>query len=135
VATRMTLVERLSRAATDFAGSGTAFAWALALVAGWAAAGPLCRFSDTWQLVINTLTTLVTFLMVFLIQRTQNRDALAVQTKLNELLAAVDRASPRLINLEDLSEEDIRRLHERFGTLRGADPGPHSVGEGDPPGL
>jgi low affinity Fe/Cu permease len=79
--------------------------------------GPLFGYSDTWQLVINTGTTIVTFLMVFLIQRAQNKDALAIQLKLNELLASQRGASNRLINLEDWSEEDIVALHQRFEKL------------------
>ena len=74
-------------------------------------------FSDTWQLVINTGTTIVTFLMVFLIQRSQNKDSLATQVKLNEILAALKGASNRLINVEDLSEDEIRELHQRYEKL------------------
>jgi low affinity Fe/Cu permease len=90
---------------------------ALAVVALWAATGPVFHYSDTWQLVINTGTTIITFLMVFLIQRAQNKEALAVQVKLNELLASQQGASNRLINVEDWSEEEIARLHHRFAEL------------------
>jgi len=75
------------------------------------------HFSDTWQLVINTGTTIVTFLMVFLIQRTQNKDSLAIQLKLNEIVAAIPGASNRLIDIEDLSEKDLMRLHEFYCRL------------------
>jgi low affinity Fe/Cu permease len=83
----------------------------------WAATGPLFGYSDTWQLVINTGTTVVTFLMVFLIQRTQNKDSLAIQLKLNELVAAMQGASNRLIDVEDLSEQELRVLHEHYAHL------------------
>ena len=79
--------------------------------------GPIFGFSDTWQLVINTGTTIVTFLMVFLIQRTQNKDSQAIQLKLNELVAAVRGASNRLINVEDLTEEEVRVLHKHYAKL------------------
>jgi low affinity Fe/Cu permease len=83
----------------------------------WLATGPLFGFSDTWQLVINTGTTVVTFLMVFLIQRAQNKDSRAVHLKLNELVAALKGASNRLINVEDLTEEEGRALHEHYCVL------------------
>src|SRR5207237_2497411 len=98
-------------------GSTWAFTVAVAVIVIWAVTGPIFRFSDTWQLVINTGTTIVTFLMVFLIQRTQNKDSLAIQLKLNELLASQQGASNRLINLEDLSEDEIITIHHRFSTL------------------
>jgi len=87
------------------------------LVVVWVVTGPLFGFSDTWQLVINTGTTIVTFLMVFLIQRTQNKDSIAVQLKLNELVAAMEGASHRLINVEDLSEEELTVLHAYYCRL------------------
>jgi low affinity Fe/Cu permease len=83
----------------------------------WGVTGPLFRWSDTWQLVINTGTTIVTFLMVFLVQRTQNRDGLAIQLKLNELVAAVHGASNRLIDVEDLSEKELHTLHAHYQRL------------------
>jgi low affinity Fe/Cu permease len=115
-----TIVERLeqfSSRVTRWTGSTTAFATACATIAVWAILGPVFRFSDTWQLVINTGTTIVTFLMVFLIQRSQNKDSLAVQLKLNELVAAVKGASNRLIDVEDLSEEELRVLHKYYRRL------------------
>ena len=110
-------LEKFSLAVTNWAGSSWAFALATASIVLWALTGPFFGFSETWQLVVNTSTTIVTFLMVFLIQRSQNKESLAVQVKLNELLASQKGASNRLINVEDMSEEEISALHERFGTL------------------
>lgn len=110
-------LERLARRATVWAGSSLAFALALAIIIVWLVTGPIFGFSDTWQLVINTGTTIVTFLMVFLIQRTQNKDSLAIHLKLNELVAAMQGASNRLINIEDLSEDEVCSLHEHYGKL------------------
>ena len=95
---------------TRWAGSPTAFCVALLTVAAWAAVGPLFHFSENWQLVINTGTTIVTFLMVFLIQQSQNKDSVAVHLKLNELLAANREASNRMIGIEDLDEQDLREV-------------------------
>ncbi len=110
-------LERISGAVTDWTGSSTAFACAVGVIVVWAVLGPVFGFSDTWQLVINTGTTIVTFLMVFLIQRSQNKDALAIHLKLNELVAALEGASNRLIDVEALSEKDLRTLHEHFSML------------------
>jgi low affinity Fe/Cu permease len=116
-------------------GSTAAFMLALSVIVVWAATGPIFRFSDTWQLVINTGTTIITFLMVFLIQHAQNRESLAVQLKLNELVAAVEAASNRLISVEDLSDEDLEVLHTHYRklALMAKDEGriteTHSVGE------
>ena len=109
--------ERFSSTVTRWTGSSTAFGIACAIIVAWAALGPAFRFSDTWQLVINTGTTIVTFLMVFLIQRSQNKDSLALQLKLNELVAAVEGASNRLIDVEDLSEEELALLHKHYQRL------------------
>ena len=87
------------------------------MIVVWLATGPVFGFSDTWQLVINTSTTIITFLMVFLIQRAQNKDSRAIHLKLNELVAAVRGASNRLINVEDLTEEEVRMLHQHYCTL------------------
>jgi low affinity Fe/Cu permease len=95
-------------------GKPIAFLTALALVIVWAATGPLFGFSDTWQLVINTSTTIVTFLMVFLIQNTQNRDTMALQLKLSELILVISEAENRFATAEDLSEEELERLHEEL---------------------
>ena len=94
-----------------------AFGCALGVILVWALIGPLVHFSDTWQLVINTGTTIVTFLMVFLLQRAQNKDALAIQLKLDELVAALTGASNRLIDVESLSEEELETLHRFYGEL------------------
>jgi low affinity Fe/Cu permease len=110
-------LEDLSRAVTAWTGSSWAFAIAAAVILVWLVTGPLFHFSDTWQLVINTGTTIVTFLMVFLIQRTQNKDSLAIQLKLNEIVAAIPGASNRLIDVEELSEADLLRLHEFYCRL------------------
>jgi low affinity Fe/Cu permease len=102
---------------TRWTGRPWAFGAALAIVLAWLATGPLFHFSDTWQLVINTGTTIVTFLMVFLIQQTQNKDTKAIELKLNELVAAVEGASNRLIDIEDLSEEELDALHHHYRRL------------------
>ena len=98
-------------------GQPAAFVAALGVVLVWAASGPMFGFSDTWQLVINTGTTIVTFLMVFLIQRTQNKHAQATQLKLNELVAALQGASNRLISAEDMTEAELQTLHRHYHTL------------------
>ena len=110
-------LERFSSRATGAAGSTPAFSLAVAVVLVWLISGPLFGFSNTWQLVINTGTTIVTFLLVFLLQRSQNKDSLAVQLKLNELVAAMAGASNRLIDVEDLSEKELQTLHEHFRQL------------------
>jgi low affinity Fe/Cu permease len=110
-------LERLSGHVTDWVGTSWAFALALGVVLVWALTGPLFGFSDTWQLVINTGTTIVTFLMVFLIQRAQNKDARAIHLKLNEIVAALEGASNRLINVEDLTEDEVRLLHRHYARL------------------
>jgi low affinity Fe/Cu permease len=110
-------LERFAQWATWSAGSSRAFSVAVAVVLVWLVTGPFFHFCDTWQLVINTGTTIVTFLMVFLIQRSQNKDSLAIQLKLNELVAAVKGASNRLINIEDLSEEEVHALQKHFQKL------------------
>jgi len=110
-------VEDLSKVITRFTGTTTAFGLAFGAVVVWALLGPVFRFSDTWQLVINTSTTIVTFLMVFLIQRTQNKDSLALHLKLNELVSAMEGASNRLIDVEDLSEKDLATLHRYYAEL------------------
>ena len=109
--------ERLARALTDFTGSTAAFLIALACVLAWAVTGPIFGYSEYWQLVINTGTTIVTFLMVFLIQRAQNKDSLAIHLKLDELVAAYRGASNRLVSAEDLPEEDLADLRDRYRKL------------------
>ena len=110
-------LERLARGAIEFAGGSWAFGIAVAVILTWGLTGPLFGFSDTWQLVINTGTTIVTFLMVFLIQRAQNKESKAVQLKLNEIVAALEGASNRLIDVEDLSERDIETLRRHYREL------------------
>src|SRR6267142_4944602 len=106
-----------ARATARVTGSPLAFGLALAIILAWGVTGPLFHFSDTWQLVINTGTTIVTFLMVFLIQRAQNKDAQAIHIKLNEIVAALEGASNRLIDVEDLTEEEIGTLHKHYQKL------------------
>ena len=105
-------LEKFSHQATRATGTSTAFMLAVLVVVVWLITGPIFHYSDTWQLVINTGTTIVTFLMVFLIQRAQNKDALALHLKLNEIVAALEGASNRLIDVEDLSEPEIDALHK-----------------------
>ncbi|HEY2931426.1 MAG TPA: low affinity iron permease family protein [Acidobacteriota bacterium] len=100
------------------AGNAWAFIMALAIIVVWAATGPMFRFSDTWQLVINTGTTIITFLMVFLIQNTQNRDAKAMHLKLDELIRGVRGARTSLVDLEELSDEELEKLEEEFRRLQ-----------------
>ena len=99
-------------------GSAWAFILAIAVIVVWAATGRMFHFSDTWQLIINTGTTIVTFLMVFLIQNTQNRDGKAIQLKLDELIRALRGARNKLVDLEDLSDEELKKLHEEFQRLQ-----------------
>ncbi len=114
---RSSLFERFANAATKFTGSSPAFIGAAAVVVLWAALGPVFDYSETWQLVINTGTTIITFLMVFLIQKAQNKDGKAIQLKLNELIAAHERASNRMVDIEDLTEAELDQLHKFYVTL------------------
>jgi len=111
------VLERLSSAATRWTGSTPALVLAVSMLIVWLLTGPIFGFSDTWQLVMNTITSIITFIMVFLIQRTQNKDALAVQLKLNELVAAMQGASNRLIDVEDMSEQELKLLHTFYRRL------------------
>ncbi|MGM9476167.1 low affinity iron permease family protein [Pedobacter sp. GSP4] len=111
------LFERVSNQITCWTGSPWAFTSAFAIVIIWGVSGPIFHFSDTWQLVINTGTTIVTFLMVFLIQKTQNKDSKAIQLKLNELLAASRHASNRMVDIEDLTEAELDVLHKYYQKL------------------
>ena len=112
--------QRLARRASRVVGSPWAFAIALSLVVLWALSGPLFQFSNAWQLTINTGTTIITFLMVFLIQHSQNRDTQVTQLKLDELIRAVTDARNELVDMEDLSDEELRRLQSQFEGLRAA---------------
>jgi low affinity Fe/Cu permease len=103
--------------ATAITGSAAGFGFAAGMIVIWLLTGPVFGFSDTWQLVMNTVTSIITFLMVFLIQRSQNKESLAVQLKLNELVAAMAGASNRLIDVEDLSEKELQLLHEYYQRL------------------
>lgn len=107
----------LARECARLAGKPAAFLVCVALVVTWGMSGPLFHYSDTWQLAINTSTTIVTFLMVFLIQNTQNRDTMALQIKLAELIRALHGAENRLAAAEDLSEHDLELLHEKYRNL------------------
>jgi low affinity Fe/Cu permease len=111
------LLEKFSYQATRATGTSSAFVLAVLVIIVWGITGPIFRYSDTWQLVINTGTTIVTFLMVFLIQRAQNKDALAIHLKLNEIVAALEGASNRLIDVEDLSEPEIDALRNYYKRL------------------
>ena len=106
--------DSFARQASLFCGKPVVFLLAVGIVLVWAVTGPLFGFSDTWQLVINTGTTIVTFLMVFLIQNTQNRDSLAVQVKLSELILAAEGAENKLANCEELTEDELERLHGQY---------------------
>jgi low affinity Fe/Cu permease len=113
------LFRTCSQCISNAAGSVWAFSIAVFVIVGWAATGPLFHFSDTWQLVVNTATTIVTFLMVFLIQNTQNRDTKAIHLKLDELLRGVKGARNSMVNLEELSDEELDRLKREFERFRG----------------
>ena len=106
--------EKAAAAITRATGSSTAFLIAITVIILWAITGPIFHFSDTWQLVINTGTTIITFLMVFIIQQSQNKDSLAIQLKLNELIACDERASNRLIDVEDLTQEELEVLKKFY---------------------
>jgi low affinity Fe/Cu permease len=111
------IFERAASKITCWTGSSSAFGLAFAVVLIWGITGPIFKYSDTWQLVINTGTTIITFLMVFLIQKSQNKDSKAIQLKLNELIAASRYASNRMVDIEDLSESELDVLHKFYQTL------------------
>ena len=106
--------DSFARRASTFCGKPIVFLLAVALIIVWGLSGPLFGFSDTWQLVINTGTTIITFLMVFLIQNTQNRDTMAVQVKLSELILAVEGAENRLADCEEMTEQELEEVHARY---------------------
>lgn len=116
-AKKLTLSERFANRVTKITGSTSAFMAAVILVLVWAATGPVFHYSETWQLVINTGTTIITFLMVFLIQKAQNKDSLAIQLKLNELVAAHEFASNRLVDIENIPEEELRVIQKYYSRL------------------
>ncbi|NQX38181.1 Low affinity Fe/Cu permease [Pedobacter steynii] len=106
--------EKISTKITNWTGSPVAFGVAFFVVMAWVLSGPIFNYSDTWQLVINTGTTIITFLMVFLIQKSQNKDSKAIQLKLNELIAASRHASNRMVDIEDLTESELDVLHKYY---------------------
>ncbi len=114
---------KFARKTASGMGSPWAFVSAVTIIVVWAATGPIFHYSDTWQLVINTSTTIVTFLMVFLIQNTQNRDAVQLHLKLDELIRALKGARNKLVDLEELSDEELEALRQEFHRL-GAEPPP-----------
>ena len=109
---------KFARAGAAVLGSPWLFGINVAFIVIWLASGPLFRFSDTWQLMINTSTTIVTYLAVFLIQNTQNRDSKAIHLKLDELIVAVEGARNQLVHLEDLSDEELEQLHTQFKRIQ-----------------
>ncbi|WP_160139515.1 low affinity iron permease family protein [Chryseobacterium sp. c4a] len=111
------LFEKFSNWAVKFTGSQYAFIGATFVVLAWAVTGPFFDYSETWQLVINTGTTIITFLMVFLIQKAQNKDSKAIQIKLNEIIAAHEKASNRIVDIEDLTEPELDQLHHYYENL------------------
>ena len=114
---RTSAFSRLAKWTARTAGHPSAFVIAVGIIVLWAATGPAFHFSDTWQLVINTGTTIVTFLMVFLIQNTQNRDSQAIQLKLDELIRASEKAHNALLDMEELSLEDLDKIRDRYEEL------------------
>jgi low affinity Fe/Cu permease len=109
--------DKISTTVARATGTSAAFTIAVLLIVIWGLTGPLFHFSDTWQLVVNTATSVITFLMVFLIQQSQNKDTLALQLKLNELIASHHRASNRLIDIEDLTSDELTRLKQFYTEL------------------
>jgi low affinity Fe/Cu permease len=112
------LFHKIAQKTSNAVGSAWAFSLAILIIIVWAASGPVFGFSDTWQLVINTGTTIITFLMVFLIQNTQNRDAKVIHLKLDELIRVTKTARNHLVDLEDLSEAELEKLEKEFQRLR-----------------
>ncbi len=111
------LFERFANWATIATGSSTAFIVAIVVIIVWGVTGPIFKYSDTWQLIINTGTTIVTFLMVFLIQKSQNKDSKAIHLKLNELIASHQGSSNRMVDIEDLTEKELDHLHKFYVQL------------------
>lgn len=109
--------ERFENKATAFTGSYKGLVYALIIVCIWGVTGPIFRYSEAWQLIINTTTNVITFLMVFLIQKSQNKESKAIQLKLNELIAVNDRASNRMVDIEDLTEKELDDIHDFYARL------------------
>ena len=123
------LFRKFARKISEVLGRAEVFLGAVVLIVVWAVLGPIYHYSDTWQLVINTGTTIVTFLMVFLIQNTQNRDAKAIQLKLDELIRGVQGARTGLVRLEELSDEELKELESSFERLRSREAPAGTAGE------
>jgi low affinity Fe/Cu permease len=123
------LFRKFARKISEVLGRAEVFLGAVVLIVVWAVLGPIYHYSDTWQLVINTATTIVTFLMVFLIQNTQNRDAKAIQLKLDELIRGVQGARTGLVRLEELSDEELKELESSFERLRSREAPAGTAGE------
>ena len=117
MAKKKNLFEEFANWATVATGSSAAFITAIAIIITWGITGPLAKYSDTWQLIINTGTTIITFLMVFLIQKSQNKDSKAIHLKLNELIASHQGTSNRMVNIEDLTEAELDRLYKFYREL------------------
>ena len=129
--TELGIFSRLANSSARYLGSATAFGLALALVLMWAIAGPVFNFSDSWELVINTVTTIITFLMVFLIQNTQNRDTAAIQLKLNEIIRSTQGAHNFMLGLDNLSAEDLEKLRAVYQELADQARRDHACGSSD----
>lgn len=123
------MFERAASRITCWTGSSAAFGTAFGIIVVWGITGPIFKYSDTWQLVINTGTTIITFLMVFLIQKTQNKDSKAIQLKLNELIAASRWASNRMVDIEDLTEDELDVLHKYYQKLSDMAENEHDIHE------
>jgi low affinity Fe/Cu permease len=117
MAKKKNMFEKFSNWATMATGSSAAFIIAISVILVWLVSGPIFKYSDTWQLIINTGTTIVTFLMVFLIQKSQNKDSKAIHLKLNEILASHEGSSNRMVDIEDLTEEELDQLHKFYVKL------------------
>lgn len=117
MAKQKNMFEKFSNWATMATGSSAAFIIAISVIVVWLISGPIFKYSDTWQLIINTGTTIVTFLMVFLIQKSQNKDSKAIHLKLNEILASHEGSSNRMVDIEDLTEEELDHLHKFYVKL------------------
>ena len=133
-ATKNTGFEKLSSIATRVSGSTPAFIGAISIILIWLLSGPFFKFSELWFIFINTITTIITFLMVFIIQKAQNKDALAIQLKLNELIAAHHLASNMLVNAEDMTEEELRVMQKFYTRVaeqhrKGSPPQPRTIDE------
>lgn len=120
------MFEKFAQSMAHLAGSSTSFFFAVALIVVWLVSGPLFGFSDTWQLIINTGTTILTFLMVFIIQNTQNRDTEALQLKIDELIKVSNEASNSLLDIEELSDEELLQIRKTYSRLAKKERGAHS---------